>query len=165
MRYADVRNHIKSGDMLLWTHRRLRSWYDFKVMLVRIFTMSKYSHVATAFVSGGRVWVIESVTPLPRLVPLSNCLPCDWAPMKAPWRPETEEFALSIIGKEGEEYSEGEAVRSTLDGFDPFVPGRWFCSKLVWRLLNKDGIDAGKDVTPSGLADFAMERSSVTTLT
>lgn len=164
MNYADARPDIKSGDWLFWSHRRLRSWYDLKVMCVRMATMSKYCHIGTAYVMGGRVWVLESVTPHPRLVPLSNLLPCDWAPMQAPWQPETEAFALSLIGNEAEVYSEWEAVKGFLGRVAPGKDHRWMCAEFAWLLAQKDNIDAGSDITPSGMADRAMEISSLTTL-
>ena len=76
MRYADARPTIKSGDRLAWTHRKWSSWYDFKVMMVRLFKMSEYSHVAFALVEDDRVFVVESVTPVVQRVPLSDHLPC-----------------------------------------------------------------------------------------
>ena len=165
MKYAEAREQIKSGDLLFWTHRRLQSWYDFKVMCVRVGTMSKYCHVGTAWVFGGRVFVIEAVTPHPRIVPLSNFLPCDWSPQNAPWKPETEEFALSVIGKEDQVYSQLDAIKAALGQIDPAaMNGRWICSKLAWVLQHMDGLDAGGLVTPSAMADHVMTETFMKTI-
>ena len=118
MKYADIRNSIKSGDTLAWTHRKLRSWYDFKVMLVRLFQMSEYSHVGIAIVLAGRVWVLESVTPHPRFVPLSNLLPC-YLVTDAALTDEQVERGLSYVGREDYDYSQWEAVKAYFNKNDP----------------------------------------------
>src|SRR3990172_2868969 len=74
--YKSHRTSIKTGDVLVWSHRKISSWYDFKIMLIRLFQMSEYVHVGVAIVMGGRVWVLEAVSPGVRFVPLSNLLPC-----------------------------------------------------------------------------------------
>ena len=71
-KYSEYRDQIKSGDLLAWSHRGFRSWHDFKVQAVRLFTQSEYSHVGIAWVVGGRVFVIEAVEPRVRIFPLSK---------------------------------------------------------------------------------------------
>lgn len=159
MIYGDIRDKIKSGDLLAWSHRvsMFASWHDFKVGLVRIFTRSEYSHVGTAFVMGGRVWVIEAVTPHPRIIPLSNALPFYWVPLAAPWLPETEARALALIGKDRNVYSQAEAVRGALGTLQPGKDDLWMCAEMSWCFAAWDGIDLGKDITPSGLVRGALE--------
>ena len=70
--YQEVRSSIKSGDLLFWSHRELKSWYDLKVQIVRMVTRSEYSHVGVAWVTGGRVFALEAVVPLIRIYPLSH---------------------------------------------------------------------------------------------
>jgi hypothetical protein len=57
MKYEAAREKVKSGDLLAWSHRGWRSWYDIQIQLVRFFTQSEYSHVGIAWVVGGRVHI------------------------------------------------------------------------------------------------------------
>lgn len=158
--YNVVRGRIRSGDLLLWTHRSWGSWYDIKVQAVRVFTRSRYAHVATAFVFADRVWVLEAVQPYPRMVPLSNLLPAYWLPLRAPWMAETEKFALSLIGKPKAIYSEREAVRGFLGKVKPGEDDNWMCAEMAWCIAGSDGIVLGNDITPAGLEQAALERGS-----
>ena len=160
MNYDRARNLIRSGDLLAWSHTGWRTWRDIKIQFVRIFTRSEYSHVGTAWVMGGRVWVIEAVTPHPRLIPLSNALPFYWAPLGAPWMPETETRALAIIGVDRNVYSETEAVRGALGTLHPGEDNLWMCAELAWCIAMWDGIELGKNITPSGLMAAALDSDS-----
>jgi len=152
MNYKDARGTIKSGDLFAWSHRGLRSWYDFKVQLVRLWTRSEYSHVGCAWVVNGRVFVIESVSPLARIVPLSNLLPCFHIPMRVEWTEETEKFALSLVGKA--QYSQWEAIASEFGWYrDPFY---WQCAEFYKAVAAKGGVVlSGKD-TPSDVVHSAL---------
>jgi hypothetical protein len=114
MKYEDYRTQIKSGDLLAWSHRGIKSFYDFKIWLIRLFTQSEYTHVGVAWVYGGRVFILESVTPYPRIVPLSNELPCYLITTNKEWNPEAEEAALKLIGNKAAEYSQWEAIKGYL---------------------------------------------------
>jgi len=164
MDYATARPQIRSGDLLAWTHHGWKSWYDIKVQIVRLWQRSEYAHVGTAWEMGGRVWVIEAVTPYPRIIPLSNALPFYWAPLDAEWRPETEGQALSMIGKDRNVYSQAEAIRGALGTLQPGVDNLWMCAELAWCIAAWDGLDLGSDITPAGLVRAAMERGAKVTL-
>ncbi|MBU0592454.1 MAG: hypothetical protein KKH74_01825 [Gammaproteobacteria bacterium] len=157
MDYAAARPLIRSGDLLAWTHHGWRSWYDIKIQIVRLWQRSEYAHIGTAFVMGGRVWVIEAVTPHPRIIPLSNALPFYWVPLGAPWSAATETQALSIIGKERAVYSQVEAIRGALGTLQPGTDDLWQCAELAWCIAKWDGIELGNDITPSGLVEAALE--------
>ena len=83
MIYKQARPMIRSGDVLAWSHRGIRSWHDLKIWLVRMFTRSEYSHVGTAWVVGNRVFVIEAVMPKVRIYPLSKLGDFYWLQMGA----------------------------------------------------------------------------------
>lgn len=153
-RYSLERQHIRSGDLLAWSHRSWKNVYDMQVQAVRFFTMSEYCHVGVAWVQGSRVFVIESVTPKIRIYPLSHLLPFYMVKMEAPWFVDTEEYALSIIGGE---YSKWECVKSYFDGDSPDDNQRWQCAKAVRSILLRDGIDLGPNATPSAIVHSALE--------
>lgn len=112
MKYLEYRNNIRSGDLLAWSHRGFHSFYDLKLQLVRYATRSEYVHVGIAWNFQGRIFVIESVNPTVRIVPLSNLLPCYVIPLKLLWSKETENLAMSYVGKG--EYSQVEAIKALL---------------------------------------------------
>lgn len=151
MKYSEARKLIRSGDLLGFGHDAWGSYYDVKVQVVRMATRSEYAHVATAFVSGDLIWVLEAVAPAPRAVPLANLLPFYFIPLRAPWRPATEAWALSMLGKKGERYSELEAIRGFFLNVVPGADSNWECAEWSWVIADKDNLDLGHKLTPDGL--------------
>ena len=72
MNYTDIRDQIKTGDLIGFTHKGWLGWYNFKVQMVRMFTRSEYSHVAIAYVMNDRIFILEAVGAEVRLFPLSR---------------------------------------------------------------------------------------------
>jgi len=157
MQYADARPHIKSGDVLAWSHRGLKSWRDLKIWFVRLFTRSEYSHVGLAWVVGGRVFVVEAVQPMVRIYPLSKLLGggAYWLPTGAKWMPETEQLALECVG---DPYSQRQAMQAPF-GVPP-LDKLWQCAELVGGVLHADGIDLGAVYTPSAIVQAALVRGA-----
>ena len=126
MNYEAVRETIRDGDVLAWTHTAspFRSWYDFKVFLVRLFTRSEYSHVGIAVRFGGRAFVLESVTGGIRLMPLSKFLPCYLIQDDHPFDVDR---AMTVCG---EPYGQLEAILGEFGRTDA-DNGVWQCSEFV----------------------------------
>ena len=158
MKYADIRPSIKSGDLIAFGHGSFKSWAEFNVLLVRVFTLSSYSHVAIAWVVGGRVFVLEAVKPLVRIYPLSLSGDFYHLPLGAPWKPETEEFALSRIGVK---YSELAAIQAYFKPLDSGSVNQ--CSAYAREVLLKDGIDLGPLSRPDTVVAAAQQRGAVMT--
>ena len=129
MKYELVRDSIKDGYVLAWTHRAspFASWYDFKVWAVKLFQASEYTHVGIALRFGGRVFVLESVTGGIRLIPLSKCLPCYLISCNDLFTEADIDNAMSVCG---EQYSNFEAIRGLFDETDE-GNGLWQCSEFV----------------------------------
>ena len=155
MIYSKARPMIRSGDVLAWSHRGIKSWHDLKIWFVRMFTRSEYSHVGTAWVVGNRVFVIEAVMPKVRIYPLSKLGDFYWLQMGAYWRKATETLALSYVG---DDYSQMQAIVS------PFVTpphdDRWECAELVATVARQDSIDLGAVYTPSEVVLAAQKRGA-----
>lgn len=126
---------------------------------VRAFTQSEYSHVGTAWVIGERVFVIEAVTPLVRIFPLSKLLPFYHLPMNAPWSPQALEYALSKIG---EPYSQLQAIQAFFKL--PNDDSLWECAELARLIAAKDGINLGESAVPSGVVDNALRSGATLSL-
>lgn len=158
-KYSEYREQIKSGDLLAWSHRGWRSWHDFKIQMVRFFTQSEYSHVGSAWVVGGRVFVIEAVEPRARLYPLSKLGDFYHTPLEAPWSAQTEEAALQDIGTE---YLQLQAI---LAYFRPLREGAASeCAALAIKIAKSDGIDLGTRATPDAVVREAQLRGHPTYL-
>jgi len=158
MKYVDARPLIKSGDLLAFSHATpwYRSWYDFKVALVRMFTMSEYSHVAIAWCVGERVFVLEAVKPEVRNFPLSKCGDFYWLPIPA-LKFETDGLPFALA-RMGEEYSESQAVQ----GFFhlPSDDDKWQCAEYVRAIAMRSGFDLGPVATPTAIVRFAMQQGT-----
>ena len=150
MRYAEYRPLIKSGDVIAHTHRGIRSWYDLKVWLVRLFEQSEYTHVAVAWVVGGRVFLLEAVGSGVRIFPLSLDLPF----FHLPWHALTDaqlEFALAQAGKP---YSYVDCVEGYL-GVKDTEKSHWQCSKYVAQVLGLPCPQA-----PSAVVAYLLENGA-----
>lgn len=156
MKYVDARPTIQSGSVLAWTHRSWRTWYDIKIQMVRLFQLSEYCHVGIALVMGGRVWVLEAVTPRVRLVPLSNLLPC-YHLTGSGMSDEQIEAGLAWVGKEDIEYSQIEAVRAYF-GKNNRADGHIQCAEMVNTLLALPCKD-----TPSATVAYLLGNGSTLT--
>lgn len=156
MKYANYRDNIKSGDLLAWSHRGFGSWYDLQVQAVRFFTRSEYSHVGVAWVFGGRVFVLESVTGGVRIFPLSRLLPCYHVALPVNWTTDAEEFALSKLGQP---YSKWQAILGGLKALRPGEDAQWQCAEYAFEVIEQAGVTLGATVTPSALVEQAMHFS------
>jgi hypothetical protein len=149
MKYEAAREKIKSGDLLAWSHRGWRSWYDIKISLVRMFTASEHAHIGVAWVVGGRVLVLEAVTPKVRIYPLSNMSSFCWIPGFISWSDEIENTALSYVGHE---YSQWEALNAFFKR-SPH-PSKMQCAKYA-AILSRI---TPNNITPSQLVQAALEQ-------
>lgn len=160
MDYATVRGKIQSGDLIALTHTKFGSWYDMQVQAVRFGTQSEYSHVGMAWVIGDRVFVIESVTPVIRLVPLSLMAEDGfyWAPLGKAISQEELEFALSKVGLG--KYSKWQAVMAQLRRLHIGEDNLWECAEFVITCRRLSGVDLGDKATPSAVVRAAQDRGA-----
>lgn len=157
MKYIDVRNQIKSGDILAWSHGGWSSWYDIQVSIVRMFTQSEYSHVGIAWVIGGRVFIIEAVGSGVRIFPLSREIPFYWIPQGEAdyWNDAVEEHMLSRIG---DKYSKWDAILAFFGKLNIGSNNSWQCAELTIDYMKFVGmlvIDI--DATPSAVVNYLLD--------
>lgn len=155
MKYIEARQQIKSGDLLAWSHRSLRSWRDLKIWFVRLFTRSEYSHVGTAWCVRNRVFVIEAVQPVVRIFPLSKLLGFYWLPLQAAWSEGAESLALEFVG---DAYSQLQAIQAPFK--KPAEDRLWECAELAAVVARADGVELGDVYTPSAVVHAALERGA-----
>lgn len=131
MKYQDFRQSIKSGDVIAYTHKGIRSYYDFKVWLVRLFTQSEYVHVAVAWCVAGRVFLLEAVASGVRIFPLSLDLPCFHLTGNGLTDAQLE-YAMQRVGQG---YSFIECAAGYLGKNNP-DDTNWECAEYVAAILN-----------------------------
>ena len=153
MNYAEIRSDIKSGDLLAFQHGSWKSWKEIKTLAVRVFTASTFSHVGIAWVTSGRVFVLEAVTTGVRIFPLSLSGDFYLIPLKAPWFSVTEEYALSKIGFP---YSELKAIYAALYELKRGEVSE--CAAYAREIMYRDGIDLGSMSRPDTVVLTAQER-------
>ena len=157
MIYADARGDIRSGDLLAFSHGDWKSISGIKTNIIRIFTRSEYSHVAIAWVIGGRVFALEAVKPKLRIFPLSKLGDFYYVRIGARWTDFTEEYALSKIGID---YSELAAIRAF---FRPLEDENvQECAAYVLEVLEKDDVDLGYMARPDSVVQAALKRGVLT---
>lgn len=153
--YAQARPSIRSGDLLAWTHRAWRSWYDVQIQAVRFFTQSEYSHVGVAWWAGDKLLVLEAVGAGVRIFPLSRLTPFYWLPMKADWAPEVEAWALDQVGLP---YSKWQAVLAGLGLLRAGADNVWQCAEYAQQVLDRLGVPLEGTPTPANLVYQAQRR-------
>ena len=160
--YKDVRDSIKSGDLLAWSANKLTSFKDFQVQAIRVFDRTEYTHVGIAWRVADRLFVIEAVTPHVRIVPLSNELPCYHIPMEVEWTEELEKRILSYVGNPMYEYSKWEAIKAFF-GWNKKGNTKLECAEFVQIIYEKAGLAFKTRATPSDVVKESLETN--TTLT
>jgi len=160
MKYSAYRSSIKDGDIIALSHYKWASWYDIQVQAVRVFTQSEYSHVGIAWWANGRLFIIESVTPVVRIVPVSTLAEEGFyhVPLGVETSDAEIDFALSKVGIA--EYSKIEAILSRLNKITIGVNSRWSCAEFTIACRSLSGVDLGSLATPSAVVRAAQNLGS-----
>jgi hypothetical protein len=160
VKYNSIREKIKSGDLVALSHYVWASWYDLQVQAVRVFTQSEYAHVASTLVWGGRVWVVEAVSPLVRLVPLSLYVDKGFYHISLPEATDLEvQFALAHVGKG--QYSKVQGVLAQLNKLKIGEDALWECAEFTIACRRLSGVDLGGKATPSAVVQAALRDSTL----
>jgi hypothetical protein len=158
MKYSEYRSNIKSGDLIAYTHYGWANWYDLQVQAVRIFTESEYTHVGLVLELGGRLFLLESVVPVIRLVPLSNSIDKNGfyhLPMHTDINNEELEFSLSKLGRG--KYSKIEAILAQFRKIKIGANDLWECAEYVIACRRLSGVDLGDVATPAEVVRSALK--------
>jgi len=157
--YSDARPLICSGDLIAQSTGSWLTWKGVKINFVRMFTRSTYSHVGIAWVVGGRVFMLEAVSPKLRIYPMSSIGDFYLIPLNANWSEAVEELALSKVGVN---YSQATAVKSffiLLDADDVRQ-----CAAYVLNILRSAGINLGTKAIPDDVVLKAMQAGATCVL-
>lgn len=147
--YHQVRQNIKSGDLLAWEGR---SFYG---RMIRLWSGSRYTHVGVAWVHQGRVFILEAregagVT----IRALSRAGDFVLIPTQLEWADDVEAFALSNMGLP---YSWGD-ILSVVFSRKLAAPG-FICTEYAARVLEVAGLDMSHvDYTPVSIVDKVLNQ-------
>lgn len=158
MKYSECRDSLESGDLVVFSHYKWASWYDFQVMAVRLFGLTEYTHVGVVVKIGGRVFLAESVSPVVRLVPLSNFAKDTFyvIPTRTPMQDEELEYLLKHVGVA--KYSKWQAILAYLDKLEVGADDLMECAEYTITARRLSGLDLGKRAVPSAVVKEALKQ-------
>lgn len=150
--YKEVRSEIQSGDLLLWSTDDTTFLSSIFTRIVRLLTVSDYSHTAIAWVLEGRAYAVDATIPKIKLTLLSECEDFYHIPIKLNLTPLTHTQLTNYIKETylGKSYSILDGIRGYL-GYTNESNDRWQCAELCHNFYEQVGIDLGNAYTPSKL--------------
>lgn len=150
MLYSEIRNKLKSGDLLIWEIKRINSFIDFILVIYQKIFKTKYSHVGIVLKYGNRVFCLEATPPVVRLIPLSLLDDFEYIPLNIKWKSSYDKISLEHIGKK---YSIFNLIKDIL-GIKA-DKNELYCSMLVSNIYKEIGIleDDYKGTTPKELVE------------
>ena len=155
LKYSEYKKNIKSGDLLVWNKGEESFKSKLVLFIIRLFTLSEYSHVGIAWKVSDRLFIIEATIPRVRIVPLSNQDGFYHIPMKIKWKKAYTDYLLSRVG---ERYSLREAILGYLGKTTP-DDRHWQCAELANTFYKNVGTDFGDANTPSKLVKAILEQT------
>lgn len=157
MNYNDVRTTFQTGDIVALSHSKWGSWYDIQIQAVRMFTESEYSHIALVWVFAGRVFLIESVEPVVRIIPLSNLEDKGFyhIPLGKDFSSGELEFLMSKVGIA--RYSKWQALLAYFKELKIGADNIFECAELAIAARRLSGVDLGDTATPSAVVKKLLE--------
>ena len=125
--YLDIRDTLKSGDIVVASKGNIKSFNNFLSLLIRVFTASSYSHVGVVVKLGNRCFVVEATPPVVRLFPLSKLDSFYVIKMEQDWSTEDENRLFEYVGLP---YSDWNSIVSYFTR-RPLANGKLQCAQLV----------------------------------
>jgi hypothetical protein len=142
---------IKSGDLIAWTSNK-----GFYNKLIRLTTLSEYTHVGIAVIENGKLYVVEATRPVVRKVELSSRTPFYHIPMGVIVDTVLTKVLEDFIGKQ---YS---IIQAMLSVFNIYInDDKWYCTELCYEFYKKAGIEFDKRLTPTKFVKQAISYSDV----
>lgn len=142
---------IKSGDLVTWKGRK-----GFINNIIRLFTLSEYTHVGIAVVEDDDIYVVEAVSPCIRKIKLSGRTPFQVIPMNVNYDITLDNFLNSIIGRR---YS---MIQAILSFFNIYIDDdNWYCTELGYEFYSRVGVKFDKNLTPTRFIRQAMVYSGI----
>lgn len=156
--YSEIRNELKTGDLLAWKTLRISSFFDFILFIYQKILKAEYTHVGIVIKEGERYFIVEATPPVVRLYPISLTEDFYYIPVNIEAKSSQVDGLLRILGKK---YSILDFIRSLFKISNN--PSEYYCSELAGTFYNEigyiDDIDAG--LTPDSIVKAVANVSSV----
>lgn len=148
--YSDVRDEIRTGDLLAWEITKISSIFDFILILYQKIFKVKFSHVAIAVRLDDRVLIVEATPPRVRIFPVSMCDDFYLIKTNMPNNPKYLNHLFKHLGKK---YSLFDLIKGML-GFKN-DENNFYCSELAHDFYKAFGLltDESSGITPQALVD------------
>lgn len=127
LNYADYRDSIRSGDLLIWSGDNYSVTSNAILTTIRVLTASDYAHVGIAIRILGRLFVVEATMPNIRLALVSDKEEFYHVPMDVTWTHECEDYLFSKLGLP---YSILDDIRAYF-GFITASDNKYQCAELT----------------------------------
>lgn len=147
--YHDIRDELRSGDIIVASKGNMKSFNNFLSLLIRVFTASSYSHVGVVIKLGNRCFVVEATPPVVRLYPLSKLDSFYVIKMEETLTKEDENRLFEYVGMP---YSDWNSVASYFSG-KPLANGKLQCAQLVSSFYNWPNL-----LRPEQIVKYAQEK-------
>lgn len=142
---------IKSGDLIAWCGNK-----GFYNKLIRLVTLSEYTHVGIAIIENGKLYVVEATRPVVRKVELAGRTPFHHIPMGVVVDTVLSKVLDDFIGKE---YS---MLQAALSVFNIYIDDdKWYCTEQCYEFYRRAGIEFDKRLTPTKFVRQAISYSNV----
>lgn len=135
IKYSEIRDQIKTGDLLAWKTKKIGSLSDMVLYLYQKIFKVEYSHVGVVVVLGGRVFVIEATPPVVRLYPLSRKDDFYWVTCGLAEKQNYIEYLFNTVGNS---YSLLDLIKSCLH--IKLNNSDFYCSELVGDFYKYAGL-------------------------
>ena len=126
VRYSDIRDSLRTGDLVSWKAGKVNSFFTAVLKIYQKILKPKSVHVGIVFVIGGRIFVVEARPPAIRIYPLSQMEDFYLIQTNIPDEKANVDFLLQEVGVE---YGILDLVRGLL-----FADGKnnkqQYCSEL-----------------------------------
>jgi hypothetical protein len=154
--YSEIRNEIRTGDLLIWKTTVVEDFFDFFLLVYQKIFKAQWTHMAIVARMDNRVLMVEATPPVSRLFPVSKARDFYWIRVGVEGRDSHVEYLLSMLGRQ---YSLWDFLRSKFklkrSANDDY------CSDLASEFYNEIGYindnDAG--VTPDSLVAAIVKAS------
>lgn len=162
---SEVKDEIKTGDLLAFTVRRFGSLTSFVLWLYQKFRKVKFSHVGVAVRLGDRLFIVEAVSPRVTITPISKVKDFYLIPTRIAENPKikaTEEDQISFLMDFVEvKYSLVDMITHYI-GMDVNDNGV-YCSELASAFYYHIGLLLERDSghTPQTLVEAVMKKVGI----
>ena len=160
MKYSEIRDQLRTGDLVSWKINKLDSIFSFILYLYQKILKPRSVHVGVVLKMNGRLFVVEARPPCVRLYPLSMMEDFSYVPVGLPENDKHVDYLLENMGVSYslvKDYIRGKlGLKRTTNGL--------YCSEEAFAFYVKVGMfkeeEFGKiGVLPDSIIEAVMKKT------